>query len=274
MLSLRSHVTKRQEPVHRLNCPSTHLKLHWFPCCRGKELFPTKFIEFLTSKPGEDEDKKKKALIAELQSVNDHLEKSGKPYFGGDDVCATDLSMAPKIKHIKIGADEVKVIFDCCLGQNSHVKRSFLCELVMFSVCLSKLHLACKCAACITLHVVIHLDVYHNFEFHCKICKCPARGMQMCSVMLLSLHFPRKILHVMSALLSQLACKQQTSMLQCLQATACCADCSSGMLSALQVMHQLLPVTKNAPGHELLIPVHRVWVVLKALCFAGMASTL
>lgn len=79
------------------------------PCCRGKELFPTKFIEFLTSKPGEDEDKKKKALIAELQSVNDHLEKSGKPYFGGDDVCATDLSMAPKIKHIKIGADEVKV---------------------------------------------------------------------------------------------------------------------------------------------------------------------
>ena len=84
-----------------------------FLCCRGKELFPTKFIEFLTSKPGEDEDKKKKALIAELQSVNDHLEKSGKPYFGGDDVCATDLSMAPKIKHIKIGADEVKVGFDC-----------------------------------------------------------------------------------------------------------------------------------------------------------------
>lgn len=82
-------------------------------CCRGKELFPTKFIEFLTSKPGEDEEKKKKALIAELQSVNDHLEKSGKPYFGGDDVCATDLSMAPKIKHIKIGADEVKVGFDC-----------------------------------------------------------------------------------------------------------------------------------------------------------------
>ena len=46
--------------------------------------------------------------------MNDHLEKSGKPYFGGDDVCATDLSMAPKIKHIKIGADEVKVCFDCC----------------------------------------------------------------------------------------------------------------------------------------------------------------
>ena len=79
--------------------------------CRGKELFPTKFIEFLTSKPGADEDKKKQALLAELQGVNDHLEKSGKPFFGGDDVCATDLSMAPKIKHIKIGADEVKV---CC----------------------------------------------------------------------------------------------------------------------------------------------------------------
>ena len=77
--------------------------------CRGKELFPTKFIEFLTSKPGADEDKKKDALYKELQGINDYLEKSGKPYFGGDDICATDLSMAPKIKHIKIGADEVKV---------------------------------------------------------------------------------------------------------------------------------------------------------------------
>lgn len=77
--------------------------------CRGKELFPNKFLEFMLSKPGDDEDKKKDALLQELKSVNDHLEKSGKPYFGGDDVCATDLSMAPKIKHIKIGADEVKV---------------------------------------------------------------------------------------------------------------------------------------------------------------------
>lgn len=76
---------------------------------RGKELFPTRFIEFLTSDPGEDEDKKKKALLEELQSVNDYLEKSGKPFFGGDDVNSLDLSMAPKIKHIKIGADEVKV---------------------------------------------------------------------------------------------------------------------------------------------------------------------
>lgn len=66
-------------------------------------------MDFLLSKPGDDEDKKKDALYQELKSVNDHLEKSGKPYFGGDDICATDLSMAPKIKHIKIGADEVKV---------------------------------------------------------------------------------------------------------------------------------------------------------------------
>jgi len=74
----------------------------------GKELFPTKFMDFLLSKPGDDEDKKKDALFQELKAVNDHLEKSGKPYFGGDDVCATDLSMAPKIKHIKIGSDEIK----------------------------------------------------------------------------------------------------------------------------------------------------------------------
>lgn len=66
-------------------------------------------MDFLLSQPGNDEDKKKDALLQELKAVNDHLEKSGKPYFGGDDVCATDLSMAPKIKHIKIGADEIKV---------------------------------------------------------------------------------------------------------------------------------------------------------------------
>lgn len=66
-------------------------------------------MDFLLSEPGADEDKKKKALQEELQSVNDFLEKSGKPYFGGDDVNSLDLSMAPKIKHIKIGADEVKV---------------------------------------------------------------------------------------------------------------------------------------------------------------------
>ena len=82
----------------------------WFVrVCSGKELFPTKFTDFLLSKPGDDEDKKKDALYQELKAVNDHLEKSGKPYFGGDDVCATDLSMAPTIKHVKIGADEIKV---------------------------------------------------------------------------------------------------------------------------------------------------------------------
>ena len=98
--------------------------------CSGKELFPTKFLEFLLSKPGDDEQKKKDALYQELKSVNDHLEKSGKPYFGGDDICATDLSMAPKIKHIKIGADEVKVrkslmyLTDKCAGfsQHAHVE--------------------------------------------------------------------------------------------------------------------------------------------------------
>ena len=66
-------------------------------------------MAFLLSEPGQDEDKKKKDLQDELQSVNDFLEKSGKPYFGGDDVNALDVSMAPKVKHIKIGADEVKV---------------------------------------------------------------------------------------------------------------------------------------------------------------------
>lgn len=70
-------------------------------------------MAFMTSEPGADEDKKKQDLLEELQSVNEFLEKSGKPYFGGDDVNALDMSMAPKIKHIKIGADEVKVCIYC-----------------------------------------------------------------------------------------------------------------------------------------------------------------
>ena len=78
-------------------------------------------MAFMTSEPGADEDKKKQELLEELQSVNEFLEKSGKPYFGGDDVNALDMSMAPKIKHIKIGADEVKV---CLMNNIYHMSHS------------------------------------------------------------------------------------------------------------------------------------------------------
>ena len=102
----------------------------------------------MLSKPGDDEEKKKDALYQELKSVNDHLEKSGKPYFGGDDICATDLSMAPKIKHIKIGADEVKV---CNYPLETKV--------------------ADKCGFWQVAHIEWHISVQKCFVCHIKLCK-------------------------------------------------------------------------------------------------------
>ena len=39
----------------------------------GAELMPTRLIEFLTAKPGKEEDEKKAALVKELESINDFL---------------------------------------------------------------------------------------------------------------------------------------------------------------------------------------------------------
>ena len=41
--------------------------------CRGKDLMPTKLMEFLTSKPGQEEDQKKEALLGKLKEINDYL---------------------------------------------------------------------------------------------------------------------------------------------------------------------------------------------------------
>ena len=41
--------------------------------CRGKDLMPTKLMEFLTSEPGQEEDQKKEALLGKLKEINDYL---------------------------------------------------------------------------------------------------------------------------------------------------------------------------------------------------------
>jgi glutathione S-transferase len=87
-------------PEHKLGKPDDTPQV-------GTELFP-KFMEFVSSKPGKDEDEKKQALVTELRSIDEYLANSGKPYIGGDDVCATDLRLAPQLKHVRIGSDEIK----------------------------------------------------------------------------------------------------------------------------------------------------------------------
>ena len=68
---------------------------------------PTCLIEFLTSKP-EEEKEKKEQLEEELKGINDHLAKPG-PYFGGENVTTHDLTLAPKLKHTIIATKLIKV---------------------------------------------------------------------------------------------------------------------------------------------------------------------
>ncbi len=65
-------------------------------------------IEYLTSK-GSEEEEKRTALLGVLREINNALQKSDGPYFGGKDVNAADLRVAPQIKHVMIGTKAVKV---------------------------------------------------------------------------------------------------------------------------------------------------------------------
>ncbi|KAK9845184.1 hypothetical protein WJX84_009029 [Apatococcus fuscideae] len=73
----------------------------------GKELFPTAFIEYLTT-DGAGEKAKKDRLLAEFQKLEDYLAKHKADYFGGSDVCSTDLALSPRVKHILVGGKAVK----------------------------------------------------------------------------------------------------------------------------------------------------------------------
>ena len=49
--------------------------------CRGQNLFPTAFMEYMTSK-GDETPAKEEALVSELKKLDDHLSQSGQQYFG------------------------------------------------------------------------------------------------------------------------------------------------------------------------------------------------
>ena len=87
--------------------------------CRDASLFPY-FLEFVKT-GGEAEEAQ---LLKELKKIDEFLSKSEGNFFGGTEVNALDLQIAPKLKHISIGAKAVHVrqsfsiplryTFSCC----------------------------------------------------------------------------------------------------------------------------------------------------------------
>uniref|UniRef100_A0A0D6QZ45 GST N-terminal domain-containing protein n=2 Tax=Araucaria cunninghamii TaxID=56994 RepID=A0A0D6QZ45_ARACU len=61
----------------------------------GSKIFPA-FIKFLMTPTGDTE----KVLLEELRALNEHLKANG-PFINGTDVCAADLSLAPKLFHME-----------------------------------------------------------------------------------------------------------------------------------------------------------------------------
>ena len=66
-------------------------------------------IEFLKAKDSNEVEEKKSALLGVLREIDNALQKSDGPYFGGEDVNAADLRVAPQLKHVIIGTKSLKV---------------------------------------------------------------------------------------------------------------------------------------------------------------------
>lgn len=66
-------------------------------------------MEFLKARDPKEEEEKKTALLGVLRELNNALQKSGGAYFGGEDVNAADLRVAPQLKHVIIGSNSLKV---------------------------------------------------------------------------------------------------------------------------------------------------------------------
>ncbi|GFP96763.1 glutathione s-transferase dhar2 [Phtheirospermum japonicum] len=64
----------------------------------GSKLFPS-FVKFLKSK--DPTDGSEEALLNELKALDEHLKAKG-PYVNGENICAVDLGLAPKLYHLDI----------------------------------------------------------------------------------------------------------------------------------------------------------------------------
>ncbi|KAK0593153.1 hypothetical protein LWI29_031966 [Acer saccharum] len=71
----------------------------------GSKIFPT-FFKFVKSK--DSNDGSEQALLEELKALNEHLEKNGGPFIAGEKITAVDLSLVPKLYHLKIALGHFK----------------------------------------------------------------------------------------------------------------------------------------------------------------------
>lgn len=66
------------------------------------------FKDFAKSSSEEAADKEH-ALLAALQELEEYLTKNGGPYIGGATPCAADVSLMPKLHHMKIALEHFRV---------------------------------------------------------------------------------------------------------------------------------------------------------------------
>ncbi|XP_044509175.1 glutathione S-transferase DHAR2-like [Mangifera indica] len=71
----------------------------------GSKIFST-FIQFLKSK--DTNDGTERALLEELNALDEHLKKHGGPFIAGEKITAVDLSLAPKLYHLEVALGHFK----------------------------------------------------------------------------------------------------------------------------------------------------------------------
>ncbi|KAL8533386.1 hypothetical protein ACS0TY_009682 [Phlomoides rotata] len=70
----------------------------------GSKIFPS-FVKFLLSM--DSSDGTEKSLLQELKALDEHLKTKG-TYVNGDNICAVDLSLAPKLYHLVVALGHFK----------------------------------------------------------------------------------------------------------------------------------------------------------------------
>lgn len=70
----------------------------------GSKIFPS-FVKFLKSK--DSADGTEQALLDELKALDEQLKAKG-PYVNGENICAVDLGLAPKLYHLDVALGHFK----------------------------------------------------------------------------------------------------------------------------------------------------------------------
>ncbi|CAL4903201.1 unnamed protein product [Urochloa decumbens] len=92
-----TQIIEEKFPTPSLVTPPEHASV-------GSKIFPA-FVKFLKSKDASDGSEK--ALLDELQALDEHLKAHG-PYINGENVSAADLSLGPKLFHLQVALEHFK----------------------------------------------------------------------------------------------------------------------------------------------------------------------